>query len=129
MEETLRNSGSFTIDFVENEVNKLFLKKNKHSKLDEFPFELSLTLKTSYEEASQFVAAASEDAVQYATTLLSGTVPACLSLDAFSPRFSEHSAAASVAVGGCVRFMSPGESSLKGKTLGRPFCLFVLTVC
>lgn len=130
MEETLRNSGSFTIDFVENEVNRLviglFLKKKKSSKLDEFPSELSLTLKSSYRgPCGLWRQPPRTQTLRHRPPLWDW--PSLSRAGCFQPTLLRASAAdaasASVAVGGC--FMSPGGSSHKGKTPRRPFvCLF-----
>lgn len=114
MEETHRNSGTFATDLVENEFNELvtgFLLK-RSLKFAGFPFALSLLMKG-------FLQRGPPPAPLWGCPSLSGAwmlpASALQNILELPPR-----GAGPVGVGGCVRFLSPAESSHKGKPLGRP---------
>lgn len=126
MEETLRNPGGFTSDFVENEVNRLVICiKKKRLKLDGFPSELSLRLKTC--GGSLRGRGRGRGRRRQATALLSGTGPARPSLGASGPCVPEHPQPPPW-LREAVLFMSPGGRVTKARLSGG-LSLFVWTVC
>lgn len=130
MEEIHRKSGSSTIDFMKNKVNRLvlgfFLKRRV--KLDGFPLELSLLRRgVDIKQSSHSVKTASEDAVQTSPPFSLWETGCSSTCKAEPPPSGRRAQLVWAAV--FVSCHLERESSHTRKTLWRPLFLFLFWLC